>query len=163
MYGFIASKTETSKVPIMVNKMITDMVETMGPTLFLANAENARDKVATVHKARNAMSSAKPKRHAKSAYGMINKPLEFNTIKSPEPNIHFATKSDKNPSQTVIINVYRVAANHLDKTIPARVMGLVASMRMVPDASSPESKSPVTKEINRGDMHDEHLHDNEGN
>lgn len=103
-WGF-GAKTETSKVPIMVNKMITDMVETMGPTLFLAKAEKASDKVATVHKARKAMRSANPKRHAKSASGMINKPLEFNTIKSPVPNIHFATKRDKNPNQTVIIRV----------------------------------------------------------
>lgn len=150
MKGLIESKTETSKAPIIVNKMMTAMVETIGPTLFLAKDENAKDNEATVHKAKNAMTKAKPNLQARSASGIINNPSEFSTIKSPLPNIHLATNKDRNPNQRVIINVYMVAANHLERTIPVREIGFVANIRIVPAASSPESKSPVTKEIKRG-------------
>lgn len=37
--GFTFSNTETSIVPIMVNKIITAIVETIGPIEFSANAE----------------------------------------------------------------------------------------------------------------------------
>ena len=105
MYGLIESKTETSKVPIMVKSIITAMVETMGPTLFFAKAENASESEATVHNAKNATTKANPKRQAKSDSGMINKPFELRTIKSPVPNTHLATNKERKPNHKVIIKV----------------------------------------------------------
>ena len=50
--GLIESKTETSKDPMMVNKMIMAMVLTIGPIEFSAKAERQMDKVEIVSKAR---------------------------------------------------------------------------------------------------------------
>ena len=50
--GFIESKTETSKDPIMVNKIMIAMVLTMGPIEFSAKADRQIDKVEMVNKAK---------------------------------------------------------------------------------------------------------------
>ena len=50
--GVTESKTETSKDPMMVNKMIIAMVLTIGPIEFSAKAERQMDKVEMVRKAR---------------------------------------------------------------------------------------------------------------
>ena len=61
------SKTVTSKVPIMVNRMIIAMVETIGPTEFSAKADKQIERVATVNSDKKATQNPKPKRQRMSA------------------------------------------------------------------------------------------------
>jgi hypothetical protein len=66
-YGFMLSNTVTSKVPMIVNKMIIAMVATIGPTEFSAKADKQIDNVATVKRDKNATQKPNPKRHKISA------------------------------------------------------------------------------------------------
>lgn len=50
--GLIESNTETSKVPMIVKRMIMDIVLTIGPIEFSANADKQIDKVEIVNNAR---------------------------------------------------------------------------------------------------------------
>ena len=50
--GLMESKTETSKVPIIVKRMIIAIVLTIGPIEFSANADKQMDKVEIVSKAK---------------------------------------------------------------------------------------------------------------
>ena len=50
--GLIESNTETSKVPMMVKRMIIDIVLTIGPIEFSANADKQMDKVEIVNNAK---------------------------------------------------------------------------------------------------------------
>lgn len=50
--GLMESKTETSKVPIIVKRMMMDMVLTIGPMEFSAKADKQIDKVEIVSKAK---------------------------------------------------------------------------------------------------------------
>ena len=50
--GLMESKTETSKVPIIVKRMMMDIVLTIGPMEFSANADKQMDKVEIVNKAK---------------------------------------------------------------------------------------------------------------
>ena len=59
-YGLMLSKTETSKEPIIVNKIIIDIVETIGPIEFSANAERQMDKVEIVNNAKYATKKLNP-------------------------------------------------------------------------------------------------------
>ena len=56
--GRMLSKIDTSNVPMMVNKMMMDMVATIGPTELSEKQERAMDRVATVFKAKNATEKA---------------------------------------------------------------------------------------------------------
>ena len=80
----------------------------------------------------------------------ITNPSLFNTIKSPDPKIHFPTINAKNPSHKVRINVYTAPAINFESTICVREIGFAAIIRIVPIAASPEIKSPVTKETKSG-------------
>lgn len=57
-YGLIGSKTRTSKVPIIVNNKITDIVATIGPMELSVKQDKQIDKELTVNKAKKA--TAKP-------------------------------------------------------------------------------------------------------
>jgi hypothetical protein len=50
--GLMESKTETSSVPMMVNRIMIDMVLTIGPMEFSANADKQMDNVEIVSKAK---------------------------------------------------------------------------------------------------------------
>ena len=103
--GLIFSKTETSKDPIMVKRIITAIVETIGPIEFSANAEKQIDKEDTVSNDKKATIKLKPYLHKISCSGRITKPSLVSTIRSPVPNITFATKRAKKTSHKVRINV----------------------------------------------------------
>ena len=51
-YGLMLSKTDTSKEPIIVKRMIIAIVETIGPMEFSANADKQIDKVEIVKSAK---------------------------------------------------------------------------------------------------------------
>ncbi len=53
-YGLIGSKTRTSKVPIIVNNKITDIVATIGPMELSVKQDKQMDKELTVNSAKNA-------------------------------------------------------------------------------------------------------------
>lgn len=104
-YGLIVSKTVTSKLPMIVNKIITDIVATIGPMEFSVNADKQIESEETVSKDKKATQKPKPKRQRMSASFKITNPSLFKTIKSPVPKINRETKSAKNPSQTTIKKV----------------------------------------------------------
>jgi hypothetical protein len=58
--GFIESKTETSKVPIIVKRMMIDIVLTIGPMEFSAKADKQMDKVEIVSNAKYATPKLNP-------------------------------------------------------------------------------------------------------
>jgi hypothetical protein len=103
--GLIESNTETSNVPMMVNRMIMDIVLTIGPMEFSANADRQIDKVEIVSNAKYATPKLNPYLHKISCSFKITNPSLFKTIKSPDPKIHLPTINDKNPSQIVKIKV----------------------------------------------------------
>ena len=53
-YGLMGSKTRTSKVPMIVNNKITDMVATIGPMELSVKQDKQIDKELTVNSAKNA-------------------------------------------------------------------------------------------------------------
>ena len=59
-HGFTASKTLTSSEPIMVKRIITAIVETIGPIELSAKAEKASESVEMVIKAKYATINANP-------------------------------------------------------------------------------------------------------
>ena len=95
----------TSRLPIIVNKIITDIVATIGPIEFSVNADKQIDKDDTVNKAKNATQNPNPKRHKTSTSFKITKPSLFSTIKSPEPKINRETNNAKKPNHIVITKV----------------------------------------------------------
>lgn len=104
-YGLMLSKTGTSSVPIMVNKIIIDMVVTIGPIELSEKQESIIDSVATVANAKNAITKPDIKRQIISFAGRITKPSLLSTIKSPLPNTQLPTTTDKKPIQTKIKKV----------------------------------------------------------
>ena len=148
--GFMLSNTVTSKLPIMVNKIMMAIVETIGPIEFSANADNAMESVETVKSAKNATQNPSPKRHKISASCKMTRPSLLSRIKSPVPKICRETNNAKKPSHNVKNKVYIAPAMNFDKTICVREIGFVANMRIVPIAASPEMRSPVTSATNKG-------------
>ena len=86
---------------MMVNKMIMDIVETIGPIEFSANADNAMESVETVKSDKNATQKPSPKRHKISASCKMTKPSLLSTIKSPVPKICRETNKAIKPSHNV--------------------------------------------------------------
>ncbi len=72
---------------MIVNKMIIDIVETIGPIEFSAKADKVIERVETVNRDKKATQNPSPYRHKISASCKITKPSLFKTIKSPVPNI----------------------------------------------------------------------------
>jgi len=58
--GLILSKTETSKDPIMVKRMIIAIVDTMGPMELSAKADKQMESVEIVSRERNATKKLRP-------------------------------------------------------------------------------------------------------
>jgi hypothetical protein len=58
--GLMESNTETSKEPMMVKRMMIDIVVTIGPMEFSAKADRQMDKVEIVNKAKYATAKLQP-------------------------------------------------------------------------------------------------------
>jgi hypothetical protein len=58
--GLTESNTETSKVPIIVKRIMIDIVVTIGPMEFSANTDKQIDKVEIVSKAKYATAKLNP-------------------------------------------------------------------------------------------------------
>ena len=148
--GWIASKVGTSKVPMIVNNMITAMVLTIGPMELSEKTEKQIDMVAMDKSDKYAKQNAKPYLHMISDSGIMTSPSLFNTIKSPVPNIICPTIRDKKASHKVRKKVYIAPAKNFDNRKLLRLIGFVPIILNVPMAASPETKSPVTSATNKG-------------
>ena len=99
--GFIWSKKGISMVPIMVNRIITDMLVMMGPIELSVKQESINEKVATTFKLKKAITNAPMKRQSISPSRRITNSSLLSTIKSPCPKIKRPTPKANTPNQRI--------------------------------------------------------------
>ena len=103
--GRMGSKTATSRVPIIVKKMIIAIVLTMGPMEFSEKHDRVVAKVAMVIRAKYDTPNPQKNRQGRSLACKITNPSLFSTIKSPMPNSSWLTKIAIMPNHSKIISV----------------------------------------------------------
>ena len=81
-------KVGTSRDPIIVNNMITDIVDTIGPIELSEKTEKQMDIHAIANKDKNAKQNPPAYLQKISASEIITNQSLLSTIKSPSPNIH---------------------------------------------------------------------------
>ena len=99
--GWMDWNNGTSREPIIVNKIMTAMVVTIGPMEFSEKTEKQIDMHAMEKSDRKAKQKPYAYRHEISNSGIITSPSELSTIKSPVPKIHCPIISAKKASQMV--------------------------------------------------------------
>ena len=99
--GWMDWNNGTSREPIIVNKIMTAMVVTIGPMEFSEKTEKQIDMQAMEKSDRKAKQKPYAYRHEISSSGIITNPSELSTIKSPVPKIHCPIISAKKASQMV--------------------------------------------------------------
>ena len=98
-------KVGTSRVPMIVNNIITDIVDTIGPIELSEKTEKQIDIHAIANNDKNAKQNPPAYLQTISVSEIMTKPSLLSTIKSPSPNIHWDTISAKKASQVVKRNV----------------------------------------------------------